>query len=87
LTLYRALQEGLSNINKHAAASQVSVKLDYSDKKWVRLTIEDDGRGTSQFDGGFGLMGLRERAILLEGEFKVTSSPGNGFKLEIGVPG
>jgi signal transduction histidine kinase len=87
LTLYRALQEGLSNINKHASASQVSVKLDYSDKKWVRLTIEDDGRGTSQFDGGFGLMGLRERAILLEGEFKVTSSPGNGFKLEIGVPG
>jgi signal transduction histidine kinase len=87
LTLYRALQEGLSNINKHAAASQVSVKLDYSDKKWVRLAIEDDGRGTNQFDGGFGLMGLRERAILLEGEFKVTSSPGNGFKLEIGVPG
>jgi signal transduction histidine kinase len=87
LTLYRALQEGLSNINKHAAASQVSVKLDYSNEKWVRLAIEDDGRGTNQFDGGFGLMGLRERAILLEGEFKVTSSPGNGFKLEIGVPG
>jgi signal transduction histidine kinase len=87
LTLYRAMQEGLSNISKHAEATRVTVQLDYSQQKQVRLTIVDDGKGADQFDGGFGLMGLRERALLLEGEFHVSSSLGEGFRLEIGVPG
>jgi signal transduction histidine kinase len=87
LTLYRAMQEGLNNITKHAAASRVSISLDYSDEQQVRLVIEDDGKGAEQFDGGFGLMGLRERTLLLMGEFNVSSTPGQGFMLEIGVPG
>jgi signal transduction histidine kinase len=87
LTLYRAVQEGLSNINKHASASNVTIRLDYSDQQIVRLVIKDDGKGADQFEGGFGLMGLRERALLLEGEFNVMSTPGKGFTLEIGVPG
>jgi len=87
LTLYRAVQEGLSNISKHAAASQVCVRLDYSNEHIVRLAVQDDGKGTDQYEGGFGLTGLRERAMLLEGEFRVTSAPGEGFLLEIGVPG
>ncbi|HSV85557.1 MAG TPA: sensor histidine kinase, partial [Levilinea sp.] len=87
LTLYRAAQEGLSNISKHAAASQVCVELDFSADKVVRLKVEDDGRGADVFEGGFGLTGLRERALLLEGEFQVTSTPGEGFMLKIVVPG
>jgi signal transduction histidine kinase len=87
LTLYRAVQEGLSNIVKHAAATRVCIRLDYTDDRIVRLAVEDNGQGTDQFDGGFGLTGLRERAMLLEGEFGVHSTPGEGFTLEIGVPG
>jgi signal transduction histidine kinase len=87
LTLYRAAQEGLNNISKHAEASHVTLYLNYDEEQQVRLVIEDDGKGTDQIEGGFGLMGLRERALLLHGEFQVTSSPGQGFKLEIGVPG
>ncbi|MEN4041948.1 MAG: sensor histidine kinase [Anaerolineaceae bacterium] len=87
LTLYRAAQEGLSNISKHADASQVCVELNYADEKMVCLTVQDDGRGAEVLEGGFGLTGLRERALLLEGEFQVTSAPGEGFILKIGVPG
>ena len=87
LTLYRATQEGLSNAGKHAQASQVCVLLDYSDPNMVRLSIQDDGQGTDHLDGGFGLIGLRERVNLLSGEFEVSSKPGQGFRLMIGVPG
>jgi signal transduction histidine kinase len=87
LTLYRAVQEGLSNIVKHAAATRVCIRLDYNDDSIVRLVVEDNGQGTAQFEGGFGLTGLRERAMLLQGEFSVVSTPGEGFTLEIGVPG
>ncbi len=87
LTIFRAAQEGLSNAGKHAMANQVSILLDYSDPKIVRLMIQDDGQGADCVDGGFGLMGLRERVNLLAGEFKVETAPGQGFRLVIGVPG
>ncbi len=87
LTIYRTAQEGLSNAGKHANASQVYILLDYSDAKMVRLSIQDDGQGADHLDGGFGLMGLRERVNLLAGEFEVSSTPGQGFRLMVGVPG
>ncbi len=87
LTIFRAAQEGLSNASKHANASRVSILLDYSDPEMVRLSIQDDGQGTDHLDGGFGLMGLRERVNLLAGEYQVDSTPGQGFRLLVGVPG
>jgi len=86
LTLYRAVQEGISNICKHAQATQAWITLDYQNPGKVRLFIRDDGVGASQLDGGFGLMGMRERVKLLNGEINVSSSPGEGTTLEIVVP-
>ena len=59
--LYRVAQEGLTNVRKHARASRVDVLLDYSQDDVVRLEIADNGVGTAVADGGFGLLGIRER--------------------------
>ena len=87
LTLYRAAQESINNICKHSQASQVWVALDYLDLEFVRLTIQDNGVGAEELDGGYGLMGLRERVKLLNGDIKIQTAPDQGFRLEIEVPG
>ncbi len=86
LTLYRTAQEGVNNACKHARAEHIRISLNYTDPAWVRLRVEDDGIGTEQLDGGFGLMGIKERVHLLNGEVRITSLPGQGFLLEVGVP-
>jgi signal transduction histidine kinase len=91
LTLYRAAQEGLTNVRKHACASCAKLTLDYSDgnseSHSVRLTLQDDGLGASESGGGFGLLGVRERAQLLGGEVSIRTSAGQGFTLEVELPG
>lgn len=85
--LYRAAQEALTNVRKHAHATSVDLVLDYADAA-VRLEVRDDGTGTS--DGrspGFGLLGLRERAAHLGGRLEVESSRGRGVTLTMEVPG
>ena len=86
LTLYRAAQEGLTNVRKHAHASRASVHLDYEDDGKMRLVIEDNGVGGNETDGGFGLLGVRERAQLLDGEVRVRTAAGKGFVLELELP-
>ena len=86
LTLYRAAQEGLTNVRKHAQASNATVKLDYGEVDSVRLIIEDNGIGADTSDGGFGLLGVRERAQLLGGRARVRASAGHGFALEVELP-
>lgn len=91
LTLYRAAQEALTNVRKHARAARVDVTLDYSDDMKVRLSVRDDGLGASpslgRTGGGFGLLGLRERVQLLGGEVEISTAQGQGFALEVVVPG
>jgi signal transduction histidine kinase len=87
LTLFRAAQEALNNVGKHANAANVDILLDYSTANQVRLRIEDDGQGTDHFGGGFGLIGLQERANLLGGRVEMTSAVGQGFRIEVVVPG
>ena len=87
LTLYRAAQEGLNNACKYARATQIWITLDYSNSDRVHLIVQDDGIGAENIEGGFGLLGLQERVALLHGEFRTTSSIGQGFTLEIVVPG
>jgi PAS domain S-box-containing protein len=84
--VFRVLQESLTNIAKHANATQVEVTLAPEDPHVV-LTVHDNGQG---FDpaaprkaGSFGLMGLRERAELLGGEVTVESTPGKGTRVEL----
>ena len=86
LTLYRAAQEALTNVRKHARASRAHVILDYTPER-VRLTITDNGIGSAHAGGGFGLLGLRERVQLLGGAVTTHTAPGEGFRLEVEAPG
>ena len=88
LTLYRAAQEGLTNIRKHARASRVDITLDYGDNGRMRLTVRDNGVGGSPAGrGGYGLLGVRERTHLLGGEVRLQTAEGQGFTLEVELPG
>jgi len=88
LTLFRVLQESLSNTAKHAQARQVRVKLAY-DSGRVLLSVRDDGRG---FDprqrpvGHYGLLNMHERARKIGGEIVIDSSPGQGSHVCLSIP-
>jgi len=85
LTLYRAAQEALTNVGKHAHANSVDIYLEYSDGL-VQLSVRDDGAGSTSSEGGFGLLGVRERVQLLNGEVRVHTAAGKGFSLEVELP-
>jgi signal transduction histidine kinase len=85
LALYRAAQEGLTNVRRHARASRVDVLLDFQSSE-VRLEIKDNGVGAVETSGGFGLLGIRERMHLLGGKLEISSSVGKGFCLTVRVP-
>jgi signal transduction histidine kinase len=87
LTLYRAAQEALTNAGKHAHATRVDLDLDYRDEGFVRLTVKDDGVGSNNSEGGFGLLGVRERVLLLNGVVRVDTEAGKGFALIVELPG
>lgn len=86
--LYRIVQESLTNVVKHARARRVSVLLTRKDRAVVAV-VEDDGRGfdpQATRDGGFGLVGMRERVALVDGRLQVESSEGGGTTLVVEVP-
>ncbi len=85
LALYRAVQEGLTNVRKHAAAEEAGVVLRYSEQN-TSILIWDDGQGAVEAEGGFGLLGLRERVHLLGGRVEVRTATGEGFQLKVEVP-
>ena len=85
LSLYRALQEGLTNVCKHASASRVDVLLAYQPNQ-VNLEIKDNGVGTTETAGGFGLLGIRERMQLLGGSLEIQTGMGKGFSLLVTIP-
>jgi len=84
-TLYRAAQEALTNVRKHASASHASLSLVYTENS-LRLEVCDDGVGAQQASGGFGLTGLEERVQLLGGALTVKTAPGQGFCLAVEIP-
>lgn len=86
LTLYRAAQEALTNVGKHAHASSVELHLDYRDERLICLRVKDDGLGSANSEGGFGLLGVRERVQLLNGAVRVHTGAGEGFSLEVELP-
>ena len=85
--LYRIVQESLTNIHKHAQATQVDIGL-YQRGGLICLTIDDNGKGfhPTQNTTGFGLQGMRERAIALGGQFTIQSQPGNGCRVSVALP-
>jgi signal transduction histidine kinase len=85
-TLYRVVQEALTNVAKHADAAHVSVVVARRDRS-VAAVIEDDGRGFSGVEGdGVGLVGMRERLALLDGVLEVQSHEGAGTTVAAEVP-
>lgn len=87
ITLYRCVQECLTNVTRHANATRVTVRVVRADGQ-VGLVVEDDGRGADlgARRGGVGLIGLRERAESLKGELMLTSAPGKGMKVQVRLP-
>ena len=87
LIIYRIIQEQLSNIVKHAKASAVLLKLIRHNEE-ILLTIKDDGKGfdTLSKTNGIGLINIKTRASLFNGEVTINSSPGNGCELIVSFP-
>jgi signal transduction histidine kinase len=87
-TLYRIVQESLTNVVKHAGARHVSIVVMRRDRAATAI-IEDDGEGFDPgdaSDGGIGLLGMRERVALLDGRLEIESSPGSGTTVVAEVP-
>ena len=85
-TLYRLLQEALTNVARHAAASTVWVSLAVDDDE-VILSIEDDGVGfEAEAVDGSGLLGIRERFAMLDGHIEIETTHGGGVRLEGALP-
>ncbi|MGH8319838.1 MAG: ATP-binding protein [Steroidobacteraceae bacterium] len=93
VTVYRLVQEALTNVATHAAAHRVVVRLDRAGSgaapgETVTVAVEDDGVGTEPElpTRGLGLIGMRERVMALQGELVFKSSPGRGFQLTARIP-
>jgi two-component system, chemotaxis family, sensor kinase Cph1 len=92
-TLYRILQEAVTNVVKHAGATRVSVILEAGEED-VRLIVEDNGRGFDPEEPGrdnkpstrLGLLGIRERLALVKGRLEIESGYGRGTTLIVTVP-
>lgn len=91
MTLYRAAQEGLTNVHRHANATRASVTVHCAPTE-ARLVVTDDGNGFVTGTGsgpgelGFGLRGMRERVALVGGSVTVDSGPGRGTRLAVAIP-
>lgn len=87
-TLFRILQESLTNIARHARAQNVDVRLVLSENHW-QLSIQDDGAGFDEKTGkstGIGLIGMKERVQILGGAFNLITAPGEGTRIEVRIP-
>ena len=93
ISIYRLLQEALTNVAKHAKADSVVVTLN-SDGKTASFVVEDDGQGfdthhtraDSMRSTGRGLLGMKERIELLGGQLEIVSQPGRGTRVEAHFP-
>jgi signal transduction histidine kinase len=93
LAIFRAVQEGLANVGRHADAKSAVVTL-AEDDGWVHASVRDDGRGIPpghEFEalerkGHMGLTGMRERILALGGTVSIVTAPGGGAVLDVRLP-
>lgn len=88
VTVYRIVQEALTNVTRHANAKHVRVELTL-DSQGLNLNIEDDGQGmadTQAVHPGFGLLGMQERVASVAGRMSISSKLGQGLRLAIQIP-
>ena len=86
ISAYRIVQEGLTNVLKHAHATQAEVALSYACDQ-LGIEVSDNGHGPAEGNGrGHGLIGIHERVKLYNGEMITTSADGDGFVLSARLP-
>jgi PAS domain S-box-containing protein len=89
ITVYRFVQEGLTNVVRHAAATRVDVSVARADRA-LEITVRDNGKGLGERNQSdlarFGLMGMRERVEALGGQFEIDSMPGEGLRVRARIP-
>ena len=89
VALYRIMQESLTNIAKHAKATNVKIELGIKENKLI-MKVNDNGIGfkTSKKNkpNSYGLLGMKERVYLLEGELSISSLPGEGTTIKVEIP-
>jgi signal transduction histidine kinase len=87
--VFRILQETLTNVARHAQASHLTVSLAAKAKRLV-LEVQDNGRGITEVERihskSFGLVGMRERAMILGGDFDIRGAPGKGTTVTVSIP-
>jgi PAS domain S-box-containing protein len=87
--LFRILQETLTNVARHANATRVNVRLVRKEGSLI-LDVHDNGKGISEEElsasGSLGILGMRERALLLGGELAIRGAPGEGTTIQIRIP-
>ena len=89
--LLRIVQESFTNVLKHARAECVTVRVAFSEEE-ICLQVVDNGAGfdpdgvTSHDGNGFGLAGMRERAMRMKGDFAIASAPGRGTEVKVRIP-
>ncbi|MEO1287484.1 MAG: ATP-binding protein [Chloroflexota bacterium] len=94
LSLFRIIQESLSNINRHADATEVEIVLNHSSPRHITMLITDNGIGlddtfnlsTISAQGNYGLLGISERVSLLHGNLRFLNQPNSGLRIEIEIP-
>jgi len=87
LTLYRAVQEMINNTIKHSRATKINSYLKYNpEEKKVTLYYKDNGIGSDNPSGGFGLISMKERVKLLNGDLRISSNIDQGFCVNIEIP-
>ncbi|OPH53480.1 histidine kinase [Paenibacillus ferrarius] len=85
MTLYRCLQESLTNAVRHGQASDIMVNLHYEEKQ-IRLEVQDNGLGKEDLQAGFGVSAMKERASNLQGQVHIYSKPGEGTMVTCVLP-
>jgi signal transduction histidine kinase len=85
LTVYRIVQEALTNVVKHAGTDSGRVLLTFGAED-LRIEVTDDGAGCDGTGGGHGLIGMRERVAAYGGEFSVGPLPLRGFRVAVRLP-
>jgi len=92
VTIFRVIQEALQNVQKHSEAKIVTIELIITEPQ-VFLNIQDNGKGFRALEtlvdkdrDGYGLLGMKERVELLNGQFNIQSEPGQGTDIKINIP-
>jgi two-component system sensor histidine kinase UhpB len=85
--VYRIAQEALTNVARHANASEVELRLQHIDAQVV-LTVRDNGSGLPPgvFHSSHGILGMRERAMLIGAQFTITQPPAGGTEVRLSIP-